>query len=107
VESAKYAVSRNGGNEPTWSHNGRELFFRTPAELVAATIAPGPVPTVTSQKVLFRTDAYGTGVRHRSYTVFPDDQSFLFIKQPGLTAPSRTRLTTSIDQLYRAKVGRQ
>ena len=106
-ESAKYAVSRNGGTEPTWSRSGRELFFRTPAEeLVAAAIATGPVPTVTSLTVLFRTDAYITDVRHRNFTVFPDDQSFLFVKRPGLNAPARTRLTTSIDQLYRAKASR-
>jgi hypothetical protein len=59
-----------------------------------------------SLKVLFRTDDYRKEVRHRHFTVTPDDQSFLFIKHPGLNAPARTRLTTSIDQLYRAKVGR-
>ena len=107
VESAKYAVSRNGGIEPLWSHSGRELFFRTPAgEFVTAAIALGATPAVTSLRVLFRTDAYRKEVRHRHYTVAPDDQSFLFIKNPGLNAPSRTRLTTSIAQLYRAKVGR-
>ena len=90
-----------------WSHSGRELFFRTPAaEFVVATIAPGATPTVLSLKVLFSTAAYLREVRHRQYTVAPDDQTFLFIRNPGLNAPSRTRLTTSIDQLYRAKVGR-
>ena len=69
-------------------------------------IAAGATPTVTSLKVLFKTAAYLKDVSHRNYTVAPDDQSFLFVKNPGLNAPPRTRLRTSIDQLYRAKVGR-
>jgi hypothetical protein len=73
VERAKYAVSRNGAPSRP-GRTAEELFFRTPAEeLVAAAIAPGPVPTVTSLKVLFRTDAYQTEVRHRRYAVAPDD----------------------------------
>jgi serine/threonine-protein kinase len=107
VESAKYPVSRNGGAEPLWSHSGRELFFRTPgADFVAASIAAGATPVVTSTKVLFNTSGYLKEVRHRHYTVSPDDQSFLFIKNRDRNALPRTRLTTSIDQLYRAKVGR-
>jgi serine/threonine-protein kinase len=107
VESARYPVSRNGGTEPLWSHSGRELFFRTPAgEFVAAAIAPGAAPTVTSLRVLFRTEAYLTDVRHRQYTVAADDQSFLFVRNPAVNAPTRTRLTTSIDKLYRARAGR-
>ena len=32
-------VSNDGGNEPVWSRDGRELFFRTGSKLMAATIS--------------------------------------------------------------------
>jgi len=107
TESAKYVVSRNGGREPTWSYSGRELFFRTAtSEFVAAEIAPGPTPTVTSLRLLFHTPNYAMDTRHRGYSVAPDDQSFLFVKNLALNAPPRVRLATSVGQLYRAKSGR-
>ena len=28
ANAGRWQVSRNGGNEPVWAHNGRELFYR-------------------------------------------------------------------------------
>jgi serine/threonine-protein kinase len=106
TESAKYVVSRNGGQEPTWSRSGRELFFRTPAaELVVAQIASGATPSVSSLRVLFRTPSYVLDVKHRGFAVEPGDQSFVFMKNAALNAPKRAHLTTSVAALYRAKRG--
>jgi serine/threonine-protein kinase len=106
AESAKYIVSRNGGREPLWSHSGKELFFRTPdGEFVAAEIASGVTPTVSALRVLFHADSYAPDTKHRSFAVAPDDQSFLFVKTPGLNAPPHVHLATSIARLFRAKGG--
>ena len=79
--SAKFTISRNGGAEPTWSRSGRELFYRDGAQrLVAAQIAPGEAFRVVSEQVLFSTQDYVVGNRNRSFTVAPDDRSFVFIK---------------------------
>jgi serine/threonine-protein kinase len=104
--SAKYAISRKGGNEPMWSHSGRELFFRQPdSTFAAADIAPGSVPTVTAIRTLFGANSYAADTRHVGYTVMPDDQSFLFVKQPLNTAP-RVHVTMNLARLLREKIGK-
>ena len=57
---SKFQVSQNGGSEPIWSRDGRELFFRSggAAEpwLVSATIEFGVSPRVRSRQPL---DSHG------------------------------------------------
>ena len=105
--AAKYSVSRNGGTEPLWSHRGGELFFRQgDGTLAAAQIATGPTPTVTSIRPLFSTFGYYIDSRHLGYAVAPDDQSFVFVKDPSLTAPPRVRIVTNVARLLATKVGK-
>jgi hypothetical protein len=79
--AARWQVSREGGSEPTWSHTGRELFYRNAGgDLVAAAISAGAQFRVESDRVLFSTREYLTDNRHRHYAVRPDDQTFLFVR---------------------------
>jgi Tol biopolymer transport system component len=38
--ASTHLVSREGGNEPRWSRDGRELFFKGPTQLMAVPITP-------------------------------------------------------------------
>jgi eukaryotic-like serine/threonine-protein kinase len=77
---ARWQVSNQGGNEPNWSADGRELFYRSEGQLMAVGIGAGPVFAMGAHRVLFdgvydmRSD---TGL---SYDVAPDGEHFLMIR---------------------------
>ncbi|MDQ3080973.1 MAG: serine/threonine-protein kinase [Gemmatimonadota bacterium] len=80
VGRTRWQVSRTGGTEPVWSHNGRELFFRdSRGYLIAAQVSATDDFRVTGERQLFRTRDYVADTRHRAYSVSPDGQSFYFI----------------------------
>ena len=86
---SKVQVSQNGGNEPTWSRDGRELFYRsgggTEPQLVSAAIVAG---RVQSRTPMFGVGSYEFATPHRNYDVFPDGRSFVMVRQgmPGQQA---------------------
>ncbi|MBA3352503.1 MAG: PD40 domain-containing protein [Blastocatellia bacterium] len=80
VGRTRWQVSRMGGTEPVWARDGRELFFRdSRGYLIAAQVSASPDFRVTGERQLFRTRDYVSDVRHRSYSVSRDGQSFYFI----------------------------
>jgi serine/threonine-protein kinase len=82
-EGAKVRVSQNGGTEPVWSRNGKELFYRSlgPREpqLMSATIEVQPTLRVASRTPLFDVDEYEPAVPHANYDVMPDGR-FLMVR---------------------------
>jgi hypothetical protein len=82
VERSRVQISRNGGWEPRWAHNGRELFFRSEdRDLVVATYAADSTFTVESRTVLFRVgfDYINRG-GSVSYAVDATDERFLMVR---------------------------
>jgi Tol biopolymer transport system component len=82
----KTQVSTDGGVQPVWSRDGRELYFRSSTHLMAARVAAGGL-TVERPIALFK-DTYLTpqGDNHTAYDVFPDG-SFLLLDLPRSGAP--------------------
>jgi len=86
---SKVQVSQNGGTEPVWSRDGRELFYRSGGgaepNLVSASIVGGRVQSRTE---LFSVGRYEFSTPHRNYDIFPDGNSFVFVRQgtPGQQA---------------------
>ncbi|HZR22578.1 MAG TPA: protein kinase [Vicinamibacterales bacterium] len=76
---AKYQVSRNGGSQPEWRHDGKELFFRAPQGLMAV-----PVDGAATQfeagipHVLFATNMVGS-ITGRAYAVANNGERFLVV----------------------------
>ncbi len=84
VGRAKWQVSLNGGTEPLWAHNGRELFYRNVAgDMVVAEIISEPTFAVGRQTVLFAGGAFLIDQSHRAYDVSPDDTRFLMVRERG------------------------
>ena len=81
----KLQVSQNGGTEPAWSRDGRELFYRSGggAEpmLVAATFEGTTELRVRSRTPLFSVASYEFATPHRNYDPFPDGRSFAMVRQ--------------------------
>jgi serine/threonine-protein kinase len=84
----RWQISSNGGRQPLWSHDGREIFYRDfDGDLYAAsvnlnpTFKPGPVARLFPNAGYAGRGARGGG---RTYDVSADGQRFLMIKlEPG------------------------
>ena len=76
-------VSTTGGNEPMWSRDGRELFYRSEEDghqkLVVAAVEHGPPFRVTSRRALFSMEEYDSAQPHANYDVSPDGKSLVMI----------------------------
>ena len=74
-------VSTGPGNEPLWSRDGRELFYRDGTRMMVVEVEPGPNATVGTPELLFeggfRTDPNGVGIAN--YDVAPDGRSFIMV----------------------------
>jgi Tol biopolymer transport system component len=77
----KVQVSTDGGLEPVWSHDGRELFYRDGAKIMAVQVwqAVGNAPSVSRPKLLFEGTEWIAG---RDYDITPDDKRFIMIRGP-------------------------
>jgi serine/threonine protein kinase/Tol biopolymer transport system component len=84
-EGAPVRVSRNGGLEPVWSHDGRELFYRQHDAMFAIAIdTSGGSFSFKSAVELFKEPSYSTPISLgvRSYDVAPDGR-FLMSQPAG------------------------
>jgi len=70
----KVPVSNEGGTEPRWVRNGRELFYRNGDKMMAVDIQTSPAFRVGVPKSLFELH-YGA-----AYDVSPDGKRFLMLK---------------------------
>ncbi len=75
----RVSVSLLGGTEPTWSRDGRELYYRTGDSLIAATVSLTPTFTVTGRRALF-TGSFLRATNSREYDPAPDGQHFVMIR---------------------------
>ena len=78
VPGGRVPVSLQGGTEPAWAHNGRELFYRAGDSLMAASVTLSPTFAVTGRRGLFGGTFLGGG-NFRDYDVAPDDQHFVMV----------------------------
>ena len=74
----KLQVSTSGGSMPSWSHDGRELFFIAPDEsLMRSEIKRRPELDIGIPQALFVTQIKHQDEVHHQYDVSPDGQRFL------------------------------
>ena len=83
-------VSTDGGEEPRWRADGRELFYRHGNAVMAVEIDGGPVIRAGTPRVLFQ-GAYLNADGLTNYDVAADGQRFLMIRAEP-PAPMRVEL---------------
>ncbi len=86
----RVTVSTDGGREPVWSRDGRELFFRGPRGMMVVPIETEPTFRAGDPEVLFQ-QQYFVYLLSRSYDVSPDGQRFLMIKEGPATDDGSAR----------------
>jgi len=89
LEGLKVQVSIDGGSEPMWARNGRELFYRRPtggtAHLMVADLQLVPGARVLKRTRLFDASEYEPAQPHANYDVAPDGQSFVMLRRNPAT----------------------
>ncbi|MGH7645129.1 MAG: hypothetical protein ACREMR_06040 [Gemmatimonadales bacterium] len=83
-EGGRIQVSTDGGTEPVWSRDGRELYYRRssaddPEMMVARLDLTGP--TVLSRHALFGWADFEGSEPHPNYDVAPDGRGFVMIRR--------------------------
>ncbi|HXX45735.1 MAG TPA: protein kinase [Candidatus Acidoferrales bacterium] len=89
----KWQISTDGGSEPQWNRNGRELFYRTADKLMAVDVSTKAGFESGKPRELFE-DLYlrnGAGYSRANYDISPDGQRFLMLKPvtPEQAAPTQ------------------
>jgi len=79
----KWQISTEGGTEPVWSRNGRELFYRSGTKMMAVETTTQPSFSAGKSRLLYE-GQYLTSVFPQlgtAYDVSPDGQRFLMVKE--------------------------
>jgi hypothetical protein len=77
-------ISPDGGTEPRWEPHGKELFYLNDNRLMAVAITFKPIFQAGKPTILFTTDENfwrRDVLSLTSYSVMPDGQKFVFVKQ--------------------------
>jgi len=82
---AEVQVSQEGGNEPVWAPDGRELYYRGNVDghlkLMAAAIRTTPELEVVSHTSLFSVDDIVGATPHANYAISPDGKTFVMVRR--------------------------
>jgi len=76
----KWQISTEGGTEPVWNPNGRELFYRSGDKMMAVDITTQPSFAAGKPRMLFEGQYVPTPATLPNYDVSPDGQRFLMLK---------------------------
>ena len=76
----KITVSTDGGNEPVWSRDGGELFYRNGDAMMSVSISAGATLNTGRPQRLFERPYDRTLALWPNYDVSPDGQRFLMLK---------------------------
>jgi serine/threonine-protein kinase len=83
----KWQISTEGGREPRWSRNGRELFYRSGDKMMAVDVATQPAFQAAIARVLFQGPYESTTRVSPNYDVSADGQRFLMVQPSGQGPP--------------------
>ncbi len=81
----RWTISTEGGTQPLWNPNGREIFYRSGDKMMAVEVATTPDIKLSSPRALFEQRyAFGSGITIANYDVAADGQRFIMVRdEPG------------------------
>jgi len=94
---ARWQISTEGGTEPLWNPNGRELFYRSGDKMMAAEITTQPSFSAGQPKVLFEGHYQSAPGTFPNYDVSPDGQRFLMLKASEQEAAAPTQINVVLN----------
>ena len=87
----KWLVSTDGGTDPIWSKDGRELFYRHGDQLMVLGIAPKGDFSTSHPRQLFELH-FEAGDNGPNYDVSPDGKWFVMPRSDGGQLPGELHL---------------
>ncbi len=88
----KWQISNDGGTEPVWNPNDREIFYRSGDKMMAVDIAAQPGFSVGKPHLLFTGPYAPTPITFPNYDVSRDGQRFLMLKPVDQTEAPATQI---------------
>ena len=74
-------VSTQGGTQPMWNPNGKEIFYRNGDKMMVVELTTTPDVKLSTPRLLFEQRyAYGAGITLSNYDVTRDGQRFIMVK---------------------------
>jgi serine/threonine-protein kinase len=92
----KLQISTDGGTEPAWNPNGRELFYRSGNKMMAVDITTQPGFAAGKPQMLFEGQYASAPFPIDNYDVSPDGQRFLMVKATEQASPA-TRINVVLN----------
>jgi len=93
----KWQISTEGGTEPVWNRNGRELFYRSGDKMMAVEIATQPGFAAGKPRMLFEGRYELAPFPISNYDVSPDGQRFLMLKPTEQTQVAPTQINVVLN----------
>ena len=111
---AKVQISNDGGNDPVWRRDGRELFYRNGDRMIAVPVSAGDRFDAGRPQELWRgpyshgmsSSCGAPGLSSSNYDVSPDGQRFLMIQDQDVDKTSSSSLVVVLgfsDELARRR----
>ncbi|HEU5249536.1 MAG TPA: hypothetical protein VFW15_06065, partial [Thermoanaerobaculia bacterium] len=99
----KVQVSNDGGFEPAWRRDGKELFYRNGPKMMAVAVRPGPSGSFGKPIQVFdRSGLYSeANLERRLYDVSPDGARFVMLRAIPAGAPPQLRVLTGWTEIAR------
>jgi Tol biopolymer transport system component len=89
----KHQLSSQGGIQPLWARNGRQLFYRWEDQVWAVDVQTDGGFSTGKPRLLFERSGYSPGDPIRSYDLSLDGQRFLMVKLEQRKPAPVTELT--------------
>ena len=102
----KWQISTDGGTEPAWNPNGRELFYRSGDKMLAVDITTQPSFAAGKPRLLFQGPYLPSPATSSNYDVSLDGQRFLMVKpnEQEQTAPTQINVVLNWFEELKQKV---
>jgi serine/threonine-protein kinase len=88
----KRQVSTEGGTEPVWNRNGRELFFRSADKMMVVQVTTQGGFSAATPRVLFEGPYRLSPGTLANYDVAPDGERFLMVEPVGQADSAATQI---------------
>jgi len=91
----RWLISNEGGNEPTWRGDGKELFYRNGYRMMSVLIKANTEFRAGTPQVLFEAEYDLHEFDDQNYDVTRDGQRFAMIQTEGTTEIARIHIVTN------------
>jgi serine/threonine-protein kinase len=94
----KWPISVEGGNEPVWPRNGRQLFYRAGDAMMAVDVETRPTFSAGKPRKLFDTPYERSLALWANFDASPDGQRLLMVKREN-ASPAATHINVVLNWL--------